>query len=150
MKLRSIAVVAVVAAVGILALAEVAAARSPLHGALKIKIVQETDTGAYHRPSKWQILHCLGGYRSTVRRDWADYYFTGYTGNHFDPGCRSAGTNGLEVVKLEAGFWTDVVGFDVSSKPCYVRSNPGQPKMPWGAVDDLFRIHCPTNAFGSP
>lgn len=145
MKLRR-AIVAAVAICAVLAIAATAAARTPLHGGLKIRVVRQSDHNA-QVPSNWQILHCLGGYRSTARRDWADYYFTGYHGNHLDTGCRSAASNGLEIAKLEHGRWTAVTGFDGAAAPCYVKSYPGQPRMPWAVVDDLFRIHCPTHKF---
>ncbi len=129
-----------------------AIARSPLHGQTKINVIQDSESAdAYFYPlTNWQILHCMGGYRSTVRRNWADWYFTGDHNGHYVHGCASVGFDGLTVAKQEQGFWTPVSEFDGASKPCYVGSYSGQPKMPWGVVDDLFRIRCPTNAFGRP
>jgi hypothetical protein len=146
--------VAVLTVLALLSLAAPALARTRLHGALKLAVVQ----GAYEQdgvnpPSNRQILNCMGGYRSTVRSNWADYYFTGgiiTRGQyHNKPGCGSVASNGLAILKIEDGVWTPVTEFS-GGEPCYVKSRPGQPKMPWGVVDDLFRIHCPTARFGSP
>jgi hypothetical protein len=146
MKYRRI-MLGVAAIVVALALSATASARSPLHGSLKIKIVRQT----WHNPhvTNHQILHCMGGYRSTARRNWADWYFTGYTNQAIDPGCRAAAGDGLAIVKLEHGVWTAVTE-NSGARPCYLKSYPGQPRIPWAVIDDLFRIHCPTNGFGSP
>ena len=141
-----------------LALPAFASARLGLHGATKIAVVDGAYLNGPGAPSKppttWQVLHCLGGYRSTARANWADYYFTGYSykGGKYRtlPGCGPVESNGLTVLKVEDGSWTPVTAFDAASAPCYVGSYRGEPRMPWGVVDDLFRIHCPTKSFGRP
>jgi hypothetical protein len=125
-------------------------------GAYAIEPTNHGDTwvGGQNVPSPWVIQHCTTAFESTVRTDWAVEYSTGYQGR-----CSPVASNGLAVLKIERWnfsdgtsglYWTPVTEFDGSSSSCFVHSYKGQPRMPWGVVDDLFRIHCPTQEFGSP
>jgi hypothetical protein len=127
-----------------------------LFGAYAIQPTNRGDTwvGGQNVPSRWVIQHCTTVFESTVRTNWAVEYATGYQGR-----CRPVASNGLAVLKIERWsfsdgtsglYWTPVTEFDGSSASCFVSSYKDQPRMPWDVVDDLFRIHCPTQAFGSP
>lgn len=128
-----------------------------IYGAFAISPTNHGDTfsGNNRTPNDWLVAHCFKAYESTARRNWAVEYYSGFS----NPGCNRVASNGLAVLKVERWdssdgtsglYWTPVIEFDGASAPCYVDSYTHQPRMPWDAVDDLFRIHCPTTSFGRP
>jgi hypothetical protein len=105
-------------------------------------------------PNEWLIEHCTNVFESTVRSNWAVEY-TGYYGDTHGA-CSRVQSNGVAVLKIErwnfsdrtsGPYWTPVSEFDEG--PCFAESYPGQPRMPWGVVNDLFGVRCPTESFGN-
>jgi hypothetical protein len=101
-------------------------------------------------PTDWQANHCTHAWEATVIWGWGAWEYWGGR----NPRCVALlhaphAPTGPQFMKIERGYWTNVMAVAHRGNPCYESSATGQPRVPWDVMDDLIGTSCPdANGWG--